>query len=65
MPDMSDPLDVMQSRVESVRWKARKLRDDADRLICRAEELETLSDDLARDVRDVEKWAPAPVAVAA
>jgi hypothetical protein len=60
MADMSDPLDVMSSRVESVRFKARKLRADAATLIARAEELEELSHTLEGDVHDVRKWAPKP-----
>ena len=58
MPDLSDPLDVMNSRTEDTRFRARKLRADAAMLIARAEELELLIAALEADVRDVQKWMP-------
>lgn len=60
MPDLSDPLDVMQSRAQEVRYKAKRLRNDAALLLARAEELEALSDALEKDASDVQKWMPKP-----
>lgn len=56
MPDMSDPLDMMESRIGNMRFRARKLRDDAAILIARAEELELQSNNLDDDLANVRKW---------